>query len=73
MLSNSMGIIDPSYTGTLKIVLTKVDDSFPDLTLPFKCCQLIIDRAIHYNMTEVPDIIESNRSDGGFGSTDKTQ
>jgi dUTP pyrophosphatase len=69
MLSNSMGIIDGSYTGTLRIVLTKVDDSFPDLKLPFTCCQLIIDRAIHYELEVVDSIEITSRGAGGFGST----
>ena len=72
MLTNSMGIIDPAYTGTLKIVLTKVDDSFPDLKLPYKCCQLIIDRNIHYVFDEVhseKELLTTSRADGGFGST----
>lgn len=69
MLSNSIGIIDGSYTGTLRIVLTKVDDSMPDLKLPFTCCQLIIDRAIHYELELVTSIENTARGAGGFGST----
>ena len=73
ILVNSIGIIDPSYTATLKIVLTKIDESLPDLKLPFKCCQLILDRANHYKMEEViaTDFIDTERVGGGFGSTDK--
>jgi dUTP pyrophosphatase len=74
MLTNSMGIIDNTYRGSLKICLTKIDDSLPDLTLPFKCCQLIIDRSIHYTSSEVSSMEElgdTSRGEGGFGSTDK--
>ena len=74
MLSNSMGIIDGTFRGTLKIVLTKVDDSFPDLTLPFCCAQLIIDRHIHYTINEVTlyeELGETSRGGGEFGSTNK--
>ena len=73
-LANSTGIIDPSYRGTLKICLTKVDDSIPDLKLPCKIAQLIIDRSIHYNLEEascIEDLGITNRGEGGFGSTDK--
>ena len=70
ILSNSIGIIDGTYTGSLKIVLTKVDDSFPDLTLPFKCCQLIMHRHIHYEMVmETEELSITSRGEGGFGST----
>ena len=72
MLTNSMGIIDGSYKGNLMICLTKIDDEIPDLKLPFRCCQLIIDRSLHYTMkqVEVHDLGSSSRGDGGFGSTD---
>ena len=71
VFANSTGIIDPSYTGTIKIVLTKVDPSMPDLKLPFTCAQLIMCR--QWN----PDIIELTAGDSGtttrcavgFGST----
>jgi dUTP pyrophosphatase len=74
MLTNSIGIIDNTYRGSLKICLTKIDDSLPDLTLPFKCCQLIIDRSIHYTAEEVcsmEKLGDTSRGEGGFGSTDK--
>lgn len=72
ILTNSVGIIDPTYSGSIKIVLTKVDESMPDITLPFRCTQLIIDRAIHYEMickTNITDLESTTRGDGGFGST----
>lgn len=53
MFTNSIVIIDPSYTSSLKIVLTKIDESLPDLKLPFKCCQIIMEKSIHYEMEEV--------------------
>jgi dUTPase len=53
IFTNSISIIDPSYTSSLKIVLTKIDESLPDLELPFKCCKLLIDKSIHYEMEEV--------------------
>lgn len=74
MLTNSVGIIDGSYKGNLLICLTKIDDELPDLKLPFRCCQLIIDRSMHYTMEKVntvEDLGKSSRGDGGFGSTDK--
>jgi dUTP pyrophosphatase len=70
MLSNSVGTIDPDYTGTLKIALTKVDHTRPDLQLPFTKCQLVLRKANHYNIAEVDSHRETVRGDGGFGSTD---
>jgi deoxyuridine 5'-triphosphate nucleotidohydrolase len=72
ILANSIGIIDPSYSGNLYIVLIKIDDNLPDLQLPFKCCQLLLRRSIHYELHETTNnLIETNRGSGGFGSTNK--
>tara|TARA_B110000858_G_scaffold128142_1_gene145745 strand:- start:5736 stop:6755 length:1020 start_codon:yes stop_codon:yes gene_type:complete len=70
MLSNSIGIIDQGYKGNLYIALTKIDDEMPELTMPFKCCQLLIKKQIYANITEIyEELSDSNRNDGGFGST----
>jgi len=71
VLSNSVGTIDPDYTGRLLIALTKVDDSCPDLELPFTRCQLILRRAEFFNVCETKELEQTVRGDGGFGSTDK--
>lgn len=80
MLANSVGIIDPSYTGNIYIALTKVDPDAKPITFPFKCCQLII--RPHYQAQRqqdqtVPDptavaatAMTRHRGAGGFGSTD---
>jgi dUTP pyrophosphatase len=72
MLANSVGIIDPSYTGTLKIALIKVDESLPDIDLPFTKCQLVV-RKVEYSfiMEQVNSIKDTVRGCGGFGSSDK--
>lgn len=69
MLANSVGVIDPDYTDNLLIALTKVDDSMPDLELPFTRCQLILRKDESYSLIEVESINETGR--GGFGSTDE--
>lgn len=71
ILANSIGIIDPSYTGNLYIVLIKIDNTLPDIVLPFKCCQLILRKAIHYELHNNDTLIETTRGIGGFGSTNK--
>lgn len=72
ILSNSIGIIEKSYTGNLLVSLTKIDNSMPDLSLPFKCCQLIFKPQISINLLEmsnVNNISNTLRNNGGFGST----
>lgn len=69
ILANSVGIIDASYKGELLIALIKIDESSPDITFPFRCCQLIMKKQIFPKMIEGDDITISKRGDGGFGSS----
>lgn len=71
MLANSVGVIDPGYTSTLKVPLVKIDASMPDLVLPACMCQLILKPYIVSSAvrTDFDQKIETARGDGGFGST----
>lgn len=71
ILANSVGLIDQSYRGTLKVVLIKVDPSLPNLTLPFKAVQMVLRKSIHFIVRENEAEKESKttRGEGGFGST----
>jgi dUTP pyrophosphatase len=72
MLANSVGVIDSDYRGNLMIALTKVDQSAPDLELPFTKCQLLVRKEeISYSFEEVESLKDTTRGCGGFGSTDK--
>lgn len=73
MLANSVGIIDPEYTGTLKIALIKVDDTLPDIELPFTRCQLILRKAERSEMVCIQTLEDTCRGCGGFGSTDNVK
>ena len=53
MLSNSIGIIDPDYTGSLKIAVTRIDESLPELKCPFTRFQLILRKAEHFSLKNV--------------------
>ena len=72
ILSNSVGIIDPTYRGNLKIVLTKVDDSAPELTVPFTKCQLVLKKLHDAEIVDIGNAEwdDTSRGAGGFGSTD---
>lgn len=71
MLANSVGTIDPDYTGTLKIALIKVADELPEIKLPFTRCQLVLRKAEYAEMVQVESIEKTARGEGGFGSSDK--
>lgn len=71
ILSNSVGVIDPDFRGSLKICLTKVDPEAADLVCPFVKCQLLIRKANYATFEEVQTLTDTVRGDGEFGSSDK--
>lgn len=71
MLANSIGIIDRSYTGSIKVALIKVDKNAPDIELPCRIVQLIPQPIKHMNLIQVDSLEDTDRGDGGFGSTGK--
>lgn len=73
MLANSIGIIDRTYLGNIIVALIKIDENMPDLQLPQRLVQIIPTPIVHFQMIEVDsfDVNETNRGEGGFGSTNK--
>jgi len=71
MLANSIGTIDPTYTGNLFIALVCVVPGSSAPSLPFCKCQLVLRKAVYAGMTEVKELGDTKRGDGGFGSTGK--
>jgi deoxyuridine 5'-triphosphate nucleotidohydrolase len=79
ILANNVGIIDQGYRGNLYIALAKINDEMPDLTLPYKCCQMIVKKQVYsklvYSGSGGNDcsggsaIGNSSRGTGAFGST----
>ncbi len=71
ILANSIGIIDRTYVGTVKVPLIKIDEFAPDLELPNRLVQIIPRPVIHMELIEVDELDDSVRGEGGFGSTNK--
>jgi len=76
-LTNSVGIIDPTYTGSLKVVLSELHSGAMQAfmyQLPIKLCQLVflpmLPAVAIMDAVEVTELQPTNRNDGGFGSTD---
>ena len=70
MLANSVGIIDPSYTGNLLVAVTRSDPNAPDLELPFRGFQLVVRKQHHMSIEVIEqDDVVTARASGGFGST----
>lgn len=64
-----VGVIDRSYVGSLKMRLLKINPKAVPPPLPFRCGQLIPRKIIHADFVETNELSESERGDGGFGST----
>jgi len=69
ILANSVGIIDMTYRGTIKVPLIKVDPSKEDPKLPWRAVQLIPRRYFPLEMEIVDSLDRTIRGEGGFGST----
>jgi len=78
ILANNVGIIDQGYRGNLYIALAKINDEMPDLTLPYKCCQMIVKKQVYSKLVHCGSdsggssdsaIGISSRGTGAFGST----
>ena len=63
MLANGIGIIDPTYRGTLKICLTR------PINTPFSVCQLILKPMPPDVDVYKVDQLDATYRTGGFGST----
>lgn len=72
ILANSVGIIDPGYTGEIIVALRKIDPGAKDLDLPIRIAQLI-PRRVHSDVVLVASLEQTmeptDRGDAGFGST----
>ncbi len=68
-LANAVGIIDPTYRGTLRVILKVDDPETPELALPSIVTQLIPAAAIYAIGFESATFDTTKRQDGGFGST----
>jgi len=71
MLANSTGIIDCGYTGEI-FVMFKYTNAYPPYDVygvGDRVAQLIIEKLEDINLIEVDELSNSERGDGGFGST----
>ena len=72
---NSFGVIDPDYTGTIKCVLTVTSaatkEDIAKVMPPHVIGQLILRKKLDVDFTQVDALDETERGEGGFGSTEK--
>lgn len=64
------GVIDSGYRGELGVVLFNSDkDKEFEIKIGDRIAQLIIEEHYNFEFEEVSDLSETERGDGGFGST----
>lgn len=69
IICNSVGVIDTNYIGSLKIAVTKIDETLPDLKVPFCKFQIVMRNLNLYDIQEVELFDDTDRGDGCFGSS----
>jgi len=70
-LSNSIGVIDSSYRGPLGVLYDNISDSDYTINAGDRIAQLIILPAYHFKAHVVDTLEETERNEGGFGSSGK--
>ena len=74
-LSNSVGVIDSGYRGELQAtfnkIITTIENQKNDYKVGDRVCQIMIIPHPPIEMLEVNELSDTERGDGGFGSTGK--
>jgi dUTP pyrophosphatase len=72
-LDTLAGVIDPDYTGEIKVVLQNLDVNQPFVIRPgYRIAQLILEQCVTPEVVEIPTEntpLNTQRGDAGFGST----
>jgi dUTP pyrophosphatase len=63
------GVVDPDYTGEIKVVLCNHGKSVVRFNALDRIAQLILEKYAVARVVEVTDIAGTSRGSGGFGST----
>lgn len=66
---NSPGTIDSDYRGEIKVILYNAGDEPVRLDRGARIAQLVIAPVTHVRLEAVESLANSDRGDGGFGST----
>lgn len=70
MQTNCVGVIDSGYRGEIMVVYKTTTNSVPEIyKAGERFCQLVIVPVPQFDPIEVEELSESDRGEGGFGST----
>lgn len=70
-IDTGAGVIDADYRGPLKVLLFNHADVDYDIKQGDRIAQLVLERIVNPDVFEVPELEQSVRGAGGFGSTGK--
>ena len=68
-LANSVGVIESGYRGEVKAALVNESDDAQDLAAGERVCQLVVMPFCPCIISEKDSLEETERGEGGFGST----
>lgn len=71
-LANSVGVIDSGYRGEIKFLFIPTSSSHDFYEKGDRIGQMIVTNYAPYPLKQVDDLTESERGEGGFGSTGDT-
>lgn len=69
ILSNGIGVIDSGYTGEIKVPLKNLSAGNANVECGERIAQLIVLPCVLPEFVKVSDLAETERGEGGFGST----
>ena len=71
LVLNSPGTIDSGYRGEIKVILKNHDHHSYDVKKGDRIAQLVMASVVRAEIEEVIELSETERNEGGFGSTGK--
>jgi len=66
---NAPGTVDSSYVGTVKVILINLGKEDFNINIGDRIAQLVLCPVVQANLELLEELIATDRSDGGFGST----
>jgi len=70
-VTNSPGTVDANYRGEVKVILFNLGSDIFPISTGDRIAQMVICKLPEVTLTEVPELTETDRGSGGFGSTGK--
>lgn len=72
-LANAVGVIDSDYTGEIQVLISNMDNEHPFTVKDGdRIAQLVFMPVMQVQLVEVDALTETERGEGGFGSTGRS-